>query len=344
MSNIVVSPEYELPTEFEDVASFAIIAQEKLKSVRAEISAIQRLGLAQDVLQQKIQEAQQIAEVKTRAEMRLGELTAAMPKSTGNQYTKSASSSHDEKALTKAEALSRAKINRTQASQYELMAAHPDVVEQAIAEARENDDIVSRSAVLSKIKQAKREAEIQRQVEELEQHTPEVPDGLFDVIVMDPPWAYGTGYDADGRRCANPYPEMTQEQLKAIDLPAAENCVLFLWTTHKFIWDAKALLDKWGFEYRNMLVWDKQMMGMGNLFRMRCEFCLVGIKGKPVFRDVHNLEDIIEEKRREHSRKPEAFYEMVNTLCVGRKLDYFSRSQREGWEVFGNDTNRFGVA
>ena len=131
MSNIVVMPEYELPIAFEDVASFAIIAQEKLKSVRAEISAIQRLGLAQDVLQQKIQEAQQIAEVKTRAEMRLGELTAAMPKSTGNQYTKSASSSHDEKALTKAEALSRAKINRTQASQYELMAAYPDVVEQA---------------------------------------------------------------------------------------------------------------------------------------------------------------------------------------------------------------------
>ena len=194
------------------------------------------------------------------------------------------------------------------------------------------------------IKNAERKANIQRQVEELEQHTPEVPDGLFDVIVMDPPWAYGTGYDADGRRCANPYPEMTQEQLKAIELPAAENCVLFLWTTHKFIWDAKELLNTWGFEYRNILVWDKQVMGMGNLFRMRCEFCLVGIKGKPIFRDVHNLEDIIEEKRREHSRKPEGFYELVNTLCVGRKLDYFSRSQREGWEVFGNDTDKFSVA
>ena len=80
MDNIAVRAECELPAVFEDVASFAIIAQEKLKSVRAEISAIQRLGLAQDVLQQKIQEAQQIAEVKTRAEMRLGELTAAMPK------------------------------------------------------------------------------------------------------------------------------------------------------------------------------------------------------------------------------------------------------------------------
>lgn len=343
MDELAVRPEYELPTTFEDVASFAIIAQEKLKSVRAEISAIQRLGLAQEVLQQKVQEAQQLAEVKTRAEVRLGELTAAMPKSAGGRPTKTCS---PEKQVleTKAEALERTNITRKQASQYELMAAHPEIVEQAIAEARENDDIVSRSSVLNKIKQVKREADIQRQILELEHHAPEVPDGLFDVIVMDPPWAYGTGYDADGRRCANPYPEMTQDELKALDLPASDNCVLFLWTTHKFIWDAKELLDVWGFSYRNMLVWDKQVMGMGNLFRMRCEFCLVSVKGKPLFRDVHNLEDIIEEQRREHSRKPDSFYELVNTLCVGRKLDYFSRTNREGWEVFGNDTEKFSVA
>ena len=203
---------------------------------------------------------------------------------------------------------------------------------------------ISINQAYKEIKNAERKNELQRQISELEAHSPEKPDGLFDIIVMDPPWAYGTGYDADGRRCANPYPEMTQSELKAIELPARENCVLFLWTTHKFIWDAKELLDTWGFEYRNMLVWDKQVMGMGNLFRMRCEFCLVAIKGKPIFQNIHCLEDIIEEKRREHSRKPEGFYELVNSLCVGRKLDFFSRTKREGWEVFGNDTDKFCVA
>ena len=123
MDNIAVRPEYELPTAFEDVASFAIIAQEKLKSVWAEISAIKRLGLAQDVLQQKIQEAQQIAEVKTRAEMRLGELTAAMPKARGTR-TDLTSPTRAEKFETKNEALSRANISSQEASQYELMAAH----------------------------------------------------------------------------------------------------------------------------------------------------------------------------------------------------------------------------
>ena len=137
MNDVVVRPEYELPIAFEDVASFAIVAQEKLKSVRAEISAIQRLGLAQDVLKQKIHEAQQIAEVKTRAEMRLGELTAAMPKGSGRPSKNS--SSRGEEFSTKADALSRAKINRNQASQYELMASHPEQVEQAIAEAGENE-------------------------------------------------------------------------------------------------------------------------------------------------------------------------------------------------------------
>lgn len=344
MNDIVVSPEYELPATMADLSRFVLVGREKLVAVRAEIRAIEKVGLAKEVREQKLQEAQAISEAVLDAEVRIGELMKSLTKAKGGQPYHKNSTTDSGVASTKAETVREAGFTPKQAERFQQLALHPELVEQAKAEARENDDIVSRSAVLNKIKQAKREAEIQRQVEEIEQRTPEVPDGLFDVIVMDPPWAYGTGYDADGRRCANPYPEMTQEQLKAIKLPAAENCVLFLWTTHKFIWDAKELLNIWGFEYRNILVWDKQVMGMGNLFRMRCEFCLVAIKGKPIFRDVHNLEDIIEEKRREHSRKPERFYDMVNTLCVGRKLDYFSRTQREGWEVFGNDTDKFSVA
>ena len=77
--------------------------------------------------------------MKTRAEMRLGELTAAMPKAKGNQYTKSASPTRAEKQTTKAEALARANISTQKAAQYELMASHPEQVEQAIAEAGENE-------------------------------------------------------------------------------------------------------------------------------------------------------------------------------------------------------------
>ncbi len=184
-------------------------------------------------------------------------------------------------------------------------------------------------------------ANIEQQKKDIEEGKAILPTGVYEVISIDPPWNYGTQFDGDGRRVANPYPEMNQEQLKELKIPSADNSVIFLWTTQKFIWDAKELLDLWGYTYRATIVWDKEKIGMGDLFRMQCEFCLVGIKGKPIFDNNHTWRDIIKEPRREHSRKPEMFYEMVNSLCVGRKLDYFSREQRQGWEVFGNDTSKF---
>lgn len=203
MNELVLKPANELPTRFEDVASFAILAQEKLKSVRAEISAIQRLGLAQEVLRQKVHEAQELAEVKTRAEVRLGELTAAMPKGAGNQYTKSALYPRGTKQKTKTEALEQINVSRKQALQYELMAANPEIVEQAIAEARENDDIVSRSLVLNMIKTQNKAEQIERAKASIAQQddnqTPAtlyIGDGIghkpsepYDLLLTDPPYS-----------------------------------------------------------------------------------------------------------------------------------------------------------
>ena len=189
-------------------------------------------------------------------------------------------------------------------------------------------------------KKAQREADITRQRDEIASGAALLPDGVFEVVAMDPPWNYGREYDPDSSRVANPYPEMTQQQLLEMAPPFADDCVLFLWTTHQFIFDAKELLDHWGFQYKANLVWDKQRMGMGAWLRMQCEFCLVGIRGKPVWQNT-KWRDIIQEPRREHSRKPELFYQLVEEVTVGRRLEMFSRDQREGWGAFGNDTNKF---
>ncbi len=186
-----------------------------------------------------------------------------------------------------------------------------------------------------KIKTESRQQEIQYQKEAIETGAIELPKGKYEVIVIDPPWNYGSTYDPVGFRGAPDYPEMTNEELARLDVPSVDDCVLFLWTTHRFIWNAKELLELWGFEYRNTLVWDKCKMGLGKLFRLQCEFCLVGIKGKPLLSNDNTHRDIIREDRREHSRKPEQFYEMVDTLCVGRKLDMFGRQKRPGWDIFG---------
>lgn len=342
MENSLVITQSNIPTNFEDLSKFVLIGREKLCAVRAEIRAIEKVGLAQAVREQKLKEAQAISEAVLDAEVRIGELMRDVPKATKDNAKKQIDSSVD-LFLTKpkSEVIREAGFTQKQVERFQTLADNPEIVEQAKIEARENDDIVSRSTVLNMIKKEKRKNDIQRQVEEIEQKTFDNPEGLFNVIVVDPPWAYETKYSSEGRRVANPYPEMSQAELKAIELPMDTNCVLFLWTTHKFIWNAKELLDFWGFSYRCMLIWDKKQIGMGDLLRMQCEFCLVGIKGKPVFQDVHNLRDIIEEPRREHSRKPEKFYELVNSLCTGRKLDYFSREHREGWVSFGNDTDKF---
>lgn len=219
-----------------------------------------------------------------------------------------------------------------------------ELIEQGVEERKAFTQVAKQVAKEDKAdKKAKREADIQAQREAIAAGKAELPKGVFEVIAIDPPWNYGRDYDPDGSRVASPYPELSQEKLLELKIPAAKDCVMFLWTTQKFIWNAKELLDKWGFEYKAIIVWDKSRMLNGFWLRMQCEFCLVGIKGKPTWYNTTHR-DIIIEQSEEHSRKPAAFYNLVNDITVGRKLDYFAREQREGWATYGNDTEKFGVS
>jgi N6-adenosine-specific RNA methylase IME4 len=209
---------------------------------------------------------------------------------------------------------------------------------------------VSINAAYKEIKKEEKKEErisiIKEQIEDIE--SGKVPElkGLYNVISIDPAWNYEgenkniTSYDANGRRVANPYPEMSTQEIKDIKLPLLNDSVVFLWTTHKFLPDAFDILKNWNLDYKATLVWNKEKIGMGAWFRMQCEFCLVGIKGKPYW-DNTTYRDIINEPRRQHSRKPDAFFDMVDKITLGRKLEYFSREKREGWDVFGNDVNKY---
>ena len=188
-----------------------------------------------------------------------------------------------------------------------------------------------------KIKNEEVQSKIDKQKEEIKKGLKE-PDGLFDIIVVDPPWKYDRKYDAETSRVASQYPEMDFNELMMLDLHAAEDCILWLWTTHQFIWDAKKLMESWGFEYKAMMIWDKEKLGMGKYLRLQCEFCLIGFKGKPLW-DKKNIRDIIREPRTRHSVKPEGFYKMIDDNFIGRKLDYFGRKKREGWEIYGAGQN-----
>jgi len=162
-------------------------------------------------------------------------------------------------------------------------------------------------------------------------------EGTHEVIVIDPPWPYGTEYNKETRRVASPYKELPIEELEKFKLPAADNCVLWLWTTHKFLKDAFNLTEIWGFDYKLTFVWDKEKMGMGSWLRCQIEFCLLAIKGKPQW-NLTNERDILRIARGRHSVKPDEFYKMVEKLCPtkGEYADIFFRKERPNWKGYGD--------
>lgn len=172
--NEIVTNTANLPANIEDLSKFVLVGREKLTAVRAEIRAIQKVGLAKEVAEQKRQEAQQLAEAVIDAEVRIGELMRQIPKAQG------ARTELGNTAVTKLEALENAGINKMTANRFEQMSKHPEAVAAAKAEAREADDIVTRSAVLDKIKAEN--AALKRRVEELEGQEPEVVTKTVEVI------------------------------------------------------------------------------------------------------------------------------------------------------------------
>ena len=158
----------------EDIAVFALFNREKLNSVRAEIRAMDKLQLAEEVRNQKKEEAQLLAEALLDAEVRLGELFQQLPKAQGNRTD--LTSSHQcyeveselidtgvDKSKTKKETIESLGFNQKQAERFETLAKNKDLVEQVKQEARENDDVATRTQVLSLAKARK---QMQEQKEE----------------------------------------------------------------------------------------------------------------------------------------------------------------------------------
>jgi len=245
--------------------------------------------------------------------------------------------------------------NRTDTKLAEAFNTNRTYINEAAKAKKENPEVFEQLKNGSKtITEAKKEEKkqlrdqfIQQQRDDIASGKAVLAEGLYEVIAIDPPWAYeekggfsSEQHDQDGNRGGVDYPTMTVEQIKNIVLPITDEGVVFLWTTHAFLKDAFDILLAWGLNYKATIVWDKEIMGMGRTIRFQCEFCLLAFKGKPIFEGSAER-DIIRAKRREHSRKPDEFYELVERTTVGRKLEYFSREQRNGWAIYGNDTEKF---
>lgn len=335
-----------LPTTVDDLAKFALIGREKLVAVRAEIRAIDKVGLADEVRRQKLTEAQEIAEAVLDAETKLGELMRDVPGAQGQRTDLQLGCTDAPKS--KKQIIKDMGFEETQIKRFETLAAYPELVEQVKAEARENDDIVSRSRVLEKVKtqqraerEAKREDQRQENAEKIETlSTPLEAQGLFQTIVIDPPWDWGDEGDVNQFGRAKPdYHTMPIEDIKALPINriADENCHLYLWVTNRSLPKAFELMTAWGFRYITCLTWVKPSIGMGNYFRGSTEQVLFGVKGSQMLkrRDVGTHFEA--PRGDKHSAKPDEFYKLVESCSYAPYIDIFGRKGRSGWSVWGEN-------
>lgn len=202
MNNLQITSS-NLPAQPEELARFILVGREKLVAVRAEIRAIQKIGLAQKVLEQKRCEAQEISEALNDAEVKVGEFTKEIPKARRNQHMKVQRDSGVEMQKTKEEVVKDLGFSLKQVESFELMAKYPEIVEQAKAEARANDDVVSRSLVLNMIKTHQKKEEVkaaERKIaEQAEKNMKPVvyiansigfePNEPYDLLLTDPPYS-----------------------------------------------------------------------------------------------------------------------------------------------------------
>ena len=175
-----------------------------------------------------------------------------------------------------------------------------------------------------------------------------IPAGKFSTIVIDPPWPMEKiERDVAPDQVAFDYPTMSEDQLAAFPVAdmAADDCHLFCWTTHKFLPMSLRLLDAWGFRYVLTMVWHKpggfQPFGLP---QYNCEFAIYARRGTPTFADTKAFNVCFQAPRREHSRKPDEFYDVIRRVTTGPRIDVFSREARDGFDVYGNETNKFAGA
>ncbi len=149
----IVKSKQQLPVKLEDLARFVLVGREKLIAVRSQIKAIDHLEVASGVREQKKEEAQMLAEALLDAEVRIGELTKEIEPLPGKNNSKRDSGV----ANSKTETIEQLGFTSRQIERFESLASHPEIVEKVKAEARENDDLPTRTEVLHKIAEQKRD-------------------------------------------------------------------------------------------------------------------------------------------------------------------------------------------
>jgi N6-adenosine-specific RNA methylase IME4 len=174
----------------------------------------------------------------------------------------------------------------------------------------------------------------------------------FRTILADPPWQFQnrTGKIAPEHKRLSRYATMTLDGIKAlpVEQAASETAHLYLWVPNALLPDGLAVMQAWGFHYKSNIVWQKVRKdggpdgrGVGFYFRNVTELLLFGVRGKnartlpPGRRQVN----ILSTRKREHSRKPDEQYELIESCSPGPFFELFARGNRPNWTIWGDQAD-----
>lgn len=174
----------------------------------------------------------------------------------------------------------------------------------------------------------------------------------YGTVLADPPWRFlnRTGKIAPEHRRLSRYETMSVEEICALPVAEylAETAHLYLWVPNALLPDGLAVMKAWGFDYKSNIIWHKLRKdggsdgrGVGFYFRNVTEILLFGVRGKNArtLQPGRSQVNYIGTRKREHSRKPDEQYDLIESCSSGPYLEMFSRGVREGWTTWGNQAN-----
>ena len=181
-----------------------------------------------------------------------------------------------------------------------------------------------------------------------------VGDRKFRTILADPPWQFQnrTGKMAPEHKRLIRYSTMTLEDIMAIPVAQVcdEPCHLYLWVPNALLPEGLMVMRAWGFDYKSNLVWQKVRKdgepdgrGVGFYFRNTTELVLFGVRGKNArtLAPARSQVNVIKSRKREHSRKPDEQYGLIESCSSAPFLEMFARGSKEGWFTWGNQAEAY---
>ena len=178
-------------------------------------------------------------------------------------------------------------------------------------------------------------------------------EGKFSTILADPPWRFSnrTGKMAPEHKRLSRYQTLTFKQIEELPVNevASKESHLYLWVPNALLAEGLNVMKSWGFCYKTNIIWHKirkdggpDGRGVGFYFRNTTEIVLFGVRGKlRTLKPGRRQVNIMKTRKREHSRKPDELYDIIEACSPGPFLELFARGERNNWTMWGNEVKSY---